>query len=234
MRCELALGRGVADGSDPNRVLVVRFEGQELLVGPGGRLELGRSPASDFVLNDAKVSRHHATILWPPEDSHPWLRDNESTNGVEVGGNPINGRYPLLGSCEMTIGPFALALEFQEMTPAPSESSRIEIPEHGDMQSNTEIIHFLLNLEDAKWTGVMHLDHFDETKYTLTFRKGLVINAVGTDVAGDDALYRIVTLPEAEHRQGSVDEQRHATMNVSIRKYLFEFGLGDTTHSDED
>ncbi len=72
----------VRDGIEPDRV-----------VGVTARATVGRDLASDVVVGDAEVSRHHATFV-PTRDG--WVVDDEgSTNGTYVNGARLVGASPV-------------------------------------------------------------------------------------------------------------------------------------------
>lgn len=54
---------------------------------------IGRSPDNDFIIDDASVSRHHATII--QTESGLLICDNGSSNGTFINGNRINQEAPL-------------------------------------------------------------------------------------------------------------------------------------------
>src|SRR4051812_6757191 len=63
---------------------------------------IGRSPDSDFVIDDRTVSRHHATIR---HESELWiLVDLGSTNGTRVNGRRIDGRAVIKPGDELGFG----------------------------------------------------------------------------------------------------------------------------------
>ena len=54
---------------------------------------IGRSPDNDFIIDDASVSRQHATII--QTESGLVICDNGSSNGTFINGNRINQEAPL-------------------------------------------------------------------------------------------------------------------------------------------
>jgi hypothetical protein len=54
---------------------------------------IGRSSGNDFIIDDASVSRHHATII--QNESGLVICDNGSSNGTFINGNRINQEAPL-------------------------------------------------------------------------------------------------------------------------------------------
>lgn len=51
------------------------------------RVRIGRAGSNDFVVQDNKASRSHAEILF--QEGNYWVQDLDSTNGVQVNGQPV-------------------------------------------------------------------------------------------------------------------------------------------------
>ncbi|MBA0050518.1 FHA domain-containing protein [Streptomyces sp. AJS327] len=67
--------------------LVLELNGQTWALDPSRTYSLGRDPQGDLVLDDARVSWRHATILW---GGRGWvIEDHGSTNGTYVGGQRV-------------------------------------------------------------------------------------------------------------------------------------------------
>ncbi len=97
---EQPLELAVQDTSVPR--LAVHFEGKVWEVAlRGPRFSIGRASDNDLTLNDAKVSRHHATLEQRGE--HVWLVDRESGNGTFVNDERIHERV-LRGDEDIRIG----------------------------------------------------------------------------------------------------------------------------------
>ncbi|MEU7059545.1 FHA domain-containing protein [Streptomyces sp. NPDC046197] len=67
--------------------LVLETETGSTVMSPSRDYHLGRDPLSDIVLDDARVSWHHAVLR--PEEGHWTLRDDGSTNGTYADGRRI-------------------------------------------------------------------------------------------------------------------------------------------------
>ncbi|MDE3070837.1 MAG: FHA domain-containing protein [Acidobacteriota bacterium] len=86
----------------------VQFAGKRQMVGPGGAV-LGRSRASDIVVEDSGVSRRHAEIR---PDGDGWtIRDLGSTNGVLVNRAPIEGPVELRSGDRIELGETEILFE---------------------------------------------------------------------------------------------------------------------------
>ena len=59
----------------------------------GHRVTVGRAPSNQIVIKDERCSRYHAEIF--QSQGHWTLRDLDSRNGTEVGGDRIRGDYQL-------------------------------------------------------------------------------------------------------------------------------------------
>jgi hypothetical protein len=72
-------------------------------------LSLGRSPDCDIVVNDQRVSRHHADIQW---NGRQWeVADKGSVNGTYVNGTQINRLWPLLPGDRVTAGETIMVMQ---------------------------------------------------------------------------------------------------------------------------
>ncbi|MER5915460.1 FHA domain-containing protein [Streptomyces sp. NPDC001982] len=67
--------------------LVLETDTGSTVMSPGRDYHVGRDPLSDIVLDDARVSWHHAVLR--PEDGHWTLADEHSTNGTYADGRRI-------------------------------------------------------------------------------------------------------------------------------------------------
>ncbi|MEU6576888.1 FHA domain-containing protein [Streptomyces sp. NPDC046805] len=68
--------------------LVLETDMGSTLMSPGRDYHVGRDPLSDIVLDDARVSWHHAVLR--PDDGHWLLEDEHSTNGTYTDGRRIH------------------------------------------------------------------------------------------------------------------------------------------------
>jgi hypothetical protein len=91
------------------RLRVTNSSGQgHLVLLDGDVAVIGRDPDCDVVLDNIFVSRFHARL-----QSHEGgyeLTDLDSRNGVEVDGQPVEGRARLQPGGAFTIGPFELRI----------------------------------------------------------------------------------------------------------------------------
>ncbi|MET7383309.1 FHA domain-containing protein [Streptomyces sp. NPDC005526] len=135
--------------------LVLETETGSTVMTPGRAYHVGRDPLSDVVLDDARVSWHHAVLR--PTDGHWTLHDDHSTNGTyadgrriddwDVGpgsvirfGNPADGpRAVLVSRSPAPTGPPAAAAPtalFRQPTtvrPLPARTIRIGRAEDNDL-----------------------------------------------------------------------------------------------------
>jgi ABC-type multidrug transport system ATPase subunit/ABC-type multidrug transport system permease subunit len=70
--------------------LVLETETGSTVMTPGRDYHVGRDPLSDIVIDDARVSWHHAVLR--PEDGHWTLEDEHSTNGTYADGHRVDAR----------------------------------------------------------------------------------------------------------------------------------------------
>lgn len=77
-------------------------DGQRQTVSLDGEITIGRTPLAKIVVNDASLSRVHATV-WR-EDETVWIADENSTNGTFVNGERVFGERKLNDGDEMQLG----------------------------------------------------------------------------------------------------------------------------------
>lgn len=89
----------------------------------GDRLTLGRSRHCDVIIADSGVSRQHATLI--VARGRCWVRDEESTRGTLVNGQPIVGQQELRRGDRLQIGSSVFGLEHAPQTHIkPRQTSR--------------------------------------------------------------------------------------------------------------
>jgi pSer/pThr/pTyr-binding forkhead associated (FHA) protein len=95
-------------------------------------VHIGRSRESDVVVDDRRVSRHHAELRWQTEAQKFLYMDMDSTSGTKLNGYPIQqctleaGDILSLGGVEIIYGE-----EFQ------LQSTRANAPIDADTDTNT-------------------------------------------------------------------------------------------------
>src|SRR3954452_21806159 len=70
--------------------LVLETDTGSTVMSPGHDYHVGRDPLSDIVIDDARVSWHHAVLR--PEADHWTLADENSTNGTFADGRRVRER----------------------------------------------------------------------------------------------------------------------------------------------
>ncbi|GLW48981.1 ABC transporter ATP-binding protein [Streptomyces sp. NBRC 14336] len=109
-------------------VLVLETESGSTVMTPSRDYHVGRDPLSDIVLDDARVSWHHAVLH--PEDDHWTIQDEHSTNGTYADGRRIQERYVGPGTVirfgNPADGPRAVVLGRPE--PRPERPSAVSAP----------------------------------------------------------------------------------------------------------
>ncbi|MGW4566015.1 FHA domain-containing protein [Streptomyces sp. NPDC004561] len=109
--------------------LVVETDTGSTVMSPGHDYHVGRDPLSDIVLDDARVSWHHAVLRC--DHGHWTVADRQSTNGTYADGRRIRRQDVGPGSeirfGNPTDGPRALLLRPPE--PAPDRPSAVSAPD---------------------------------------------------------------------------------------------------------
>jgi pSer/pThr/pTyr-binding forkhead associated (FHA) protein len=72
---------------------------------------LGRNEDNDVVLDNPRVSRYHARIVWTGRDYR--IEDVASTNGTWLNGERVSGRHLLKDGDVIQLGDVTLAFEVQ-------------------------------------------------------------------------------------------------------------------------
>jgi pSer/pThr/pTyr-binding forkhead associated (FHA) protein len=89
----------------------------------GSRLTLGRTDASDIVINDGSLSRVHASIN--RDGDRVWVIDEGSMNGTSVNGEPVSAAgAPLHDGDEIYLGETTIVVHLQQ--PASGDAIRDE------------------------------------------------------------------------------------------------------------
>lgn len=87
---------------DEAAVEIWTLEGVRRMDLPGGRVTLGKGPGNDIVLEDARVSRLHASL---EKFAEAWcVNDLGSSNGTFVNGDRIWGAHRLRHGDEIRVG----------------------------------------------------------------------------------------------------------------------------------
>ena len=96
----------------------------------GSRVKLGRTDASDVVINDNSLSRVHASIN--REGDRVWVIDEGSMNGTSVNGAPVSPEgTPLHDGDEIYLGETTIVVHLQQATAGdsgPDESATAPAP----------------------------------------------------------------------------------------------------------
>ncbi|MBC2905700.1 FHA domain-containing protein [Streptomyces cupreus] len=109
-------------------VLVLETESGSTVMTPSRDYHVGRDPLSDIVIDDARVSWHHAILH--PETDHWTLQDEGSTNGTYTDGRRIHawdvGPGTVIRFGNPADGPRAVLLGRPE--PGPERPSAVSMP----------------------------------------------------------------------------------------------------------
>ncbi|MER6283353.1 ABC transporter ATP-binding protein/permease [Streptomyces sviceus] len=106
--------------------LVLETDTGSTVMSPGHDYHVGRDPLSDIVIDDARVSWHHAVLR--PEADHWTLEDENSTNGTYADGRRVHewdvGPGSVIRFGSPSDGPCAVLLGI----PAPERPSAVSMP----------------------------------------------------------------------------------------------------------
>jgi hypothetical protein len=108
--------------------LVLETETGSTVLSPGHAYHVGRDPLSDIVIDDARVSWHHAVLR--PEDDHWTIEDENSTNGTYADGRRVHewgiGPGSVIRFGNPADGPCAVLATLPP--PAPERPSAVSMP----------------------------------------------------------------------------------------------------------
>ncbi|MFE9444500.1 FHA domain-containing protein [Streptomyces sp. NPDC006602] len=108
--------------------LVVETDTGSTVMSPGHDYHVGRDPLCDIVIDDARVSWHHAVLR--PEDGHWTLEDENSTNGTYADGRRVHewgvGPGSVIRFGSPADGPCAVLAGLPP--PAPERPSAVSMP----------------------------------------------------------------------------------------------------------
>ncbi|KMS73929.1 ABC transporter ATPase [Streptomyces viridochromogenes] len=111
-------------------VLVLETESGSTVMTPGRDYRVGRDPLSDIVIDDARVSWHHAVLR--PDADHWTLEDENSTNGTYTDGRRIHewdvGPGTVIRFGNPSDGPRVLLLDRSPPGGAPERPSAVSMP----------------------------------------------------------------------------------------------------------
>jgi FHA domain/Domain of unknown function (DUF4388) len=192
---------------------------------PGGRLRLGRHSSNEIVLPDRKVSRFHASIVWPPA-GEPIVRDDGSNNGVQIDGDTIEGPQSLQDGSLLRLGDYVLKIEIShepaseaviispggQASAASGDSDEAEgmhsaalvlssqepLDLEGPLPGAQAVYGILLDLEQGRRSGTLRLELGDK-EGVLTFLEGRLTSAEYAGVQGVPALELVL-----DRQQGGV------------------------------
>ncbi|MEY9988870.1 ABC-type multidrug transport system ATPase subunit/ABC-type multidrug transport system permease subunit [Streptomyces sp. V4I8] len=111
-------------------VLVLETESGSTVMTPGRDYHVGRDPLSDIVIDDARVSWHHAVLR--PDADHWTLADENSTNGTYTDGRRIHewdvGPGTVIRFGNPSDGPRAVLVDRTPPGGAPERPSAVSMP----------------------------------------------------------------------------------------------------------
>ncbi|MFG3407076.1 FHA domain-containing protein [Streptomyces sp. NPDC048142] len=110
--------------------LVLETDLSSTVMSPSRDYHVGRDPGSDVVIDDIRVSWHHAVLR--PEAGHWTIEDEDSTNGTYTGGRRIHASDVGAGSeirfGSASDGPRAVLLGREPPAPSAGRPSAVSMP----------------------------------------------------------------------------------------------------------
>jgi ABC transport system ATP-binding/permease protein len=160
----------LADAADGQRVELELDPLPRRHIGEPGVLTVGRAPDNDVVLNDVRVSRHHARL---ERQAGGWLlTDLGSRNGVVVNGEPAAATATVVDGDRLTFGGTDLVVAGDGLMPG----------------GTSEVALVAENIGYALANGRTLLSSVD-----LVVRPGELVAVVGPSGAGKSTLLKVLT-----------------------------------------
>lgn len=214
---------------------------------PGQRLRIGRHESNDLVLNNGTVSRFHAVLMWDPDEDRPYVRDNESANGVEVNGDLVDERRHLNGGDSVGVGDFSLSLELRCDDARPADRAALDSSSgddevtlfadkgkerQGELEDQRSLQRLFLELEEQKRTGTLQMQCEADLTGTVLFSQGMVMSVQAGAARGREALRKLLEQGRAKFHFSKALTPTEAAEVLSVREFLGEeFGF-DTDRMD--
>jgi len=227
--------------------MLVRIPGRKpLKLAPGDRLRIGRHSSNEISLNDGQVSRFHAALVWDPDEDRPYVRDNESANGVELDGVVIDERAHLSGGNRVVIGSTTLSLELREDTSgdflvADEDDGLTLFSDKGQELDGAlttgEIERLLLTLEENERTGTLTVTPWGKEEpdpFSLTFSQGKVMTATGPGVVAEGAIDDLLLVEKGKYHFSRSVEPTEDALDLSIKAFLGGAGVSTKLKIDRD
>src|SRR5262245_56026698 len=160
----------LADAADGQRVELELDPLPRRHIGEPGVLTVGRAPDNDIVLNDVRVSRHHARL---ERRAAGWLlTDLGSRNGVVVNGEPAGATATVVDGDRLTFGGTDLVVAGDGLRPGGTAEAALVAENVGYTLPNGRT---LLSTVD------------------LVVRPGELVAVVGPSGAGKSTLLKVLT-----------------------------------------
>lgn len=218
------------------------FGRKPLILRPGQSVRLGRHTSNDLVLNHGTVSRFHAVLCWDPDEDRPWIEDKDSANGIELDGEPVEGRTYLPGTNEIAIGDYLLVTEFRAAQPAEEDSAALAERNgtvvrlfnerrdtlEGSFESPTDLQRVLIELEAQSRTGTLTVRNGTRVG-RMTLAQGLIMSARCGDAGGMAALHKVLMTERGQYAFTVEVEPTDSSLSFSIRSFLAR-GEHETLH----
>lgn len=207
-------------------MLSVFVEGmaQQWTLRPGDTLSIGRSDERDITLPHNSVSRRHASLGWT-RGGAPWIRDENSTNGVFVDDVQVSAKTSLEVGQVVDLGKFSLRLE---RSGALLEDSGVltlfdsqEPLESGTVTSARDVEEILLHHGDLQRTGTL-VFKLGKTTAELQFYEGNIVSAKVGKLRGESALKLLEGIDRAGawHFFSRVTLVEDDQVDVSTRRWV--------------
>jgi len=189
-------------------------------------VSIGRDKSNDIVLNEKRVSRKHALIVW--EKNEFILTDFKSRNGTLLNGKKV-ARQAIKHGDQVRIGPFEFVVQQLSRHDMLKKvmAAQIENPSQsgffGDLSSLTidEIVQII---NQSQKTGLLAIQSktIRNGPARLFFQKGEIIHASISGHDGLDAAYTILQMTDGRFEFSIGTEPETRTIHETTMHLLFE------------
>ncbi len=210
---------------------LVRMGAGPLEIDKGKPFVFGRASDCDLPIHSAKVSRHHARIVWEGED--PALQDLDSQNGTLVNDKPVR-HHKLADGDEITIGPFVCTYrclsgrgsikQAKELDDTAADTQALLAAVMMGELGEVSVYELLETLGYNQKTGTLEIYGPDEIEGRVTIQEGVATHAEAGKLLGDRAILHLLGWQQGRYRfvTGFDPDLRHnvrGTIQHLLRRY---------------
>ena len=213
--------------------VILRRGARSWEVTSGRVFRIGRHASNDLPIDDSRVSRFHAQIVW--RGGEPLVEDGGSLNGTYLDGRRVYDARPLRSGQQIVVGGMRLDVELDEADAQGAAPAILDDDAQGGLEMFTErgaatvevafsrqpeLHRMLLDLEDDARSGTVDLHLADGRRASMTFCLGRVMTAKDQRLEGLHALERLVRASAGTAVFRPTIAPQEGALDLSLRAYL--------------